>query len=236
MNTWLLLAAAAGLSLLVVLLLTTRRPRTIQMELDRPQKPVPARQTSAPPKPNLTGSLAQTPLRTLLLSLQTTRATGSLALTRDDQTCSLYFLFGHLFHATCGGVEGEQAVQAALSWPEGTYAFDSRTELPTAETVTRSIDQLLADGESVTPAKSSPRVPGSVDWPDLVNRMQAMADAALGDRSRKIKEILGATQPNRESLIQAIDRIGNMSVMFVDPARLTTLAGQLRRILDEATG
>jgi len=43
-------------------------------------------------------------------------------------------------------------------------------------------------------------------------------------------------QPDRDAYIEAIDRIANMSVMFVDPARLTTLAGQMRRMLDEATG
>jgi uncharacterized protein DUF4388 len=236
MNTWVLVAVAVGFGLIVVLLIGTRRPRNIQAELDRPAKPVAARPTSPPQQLNQSGSLEQTSLRTLLVTIQASRATGTLTLTHNDEVCSLYVLFGHLFHATCGGTEGERAVQAALSWPDGIYAFDPGAKLPTAETITRSIDQLLAGGESFPLTVSSPRLPESVDWAGLLNHMQQLTDAALGDRSRKIKEILGATQPSRESFIQAIDRIANTSIMFVDPARLTTLAGQMRRMLDDATG
>jgi|ERR1700681_2856151 len=236
MNTWALLAAAGGVVVIVALLVGMRRPRTIQAELDRPQKAVPERKT--PPSPDLlqSGSLAQNSLRTLLVTMQVRRATGALILTHNDQVCSLYLLFGHLFHAKCGDVEGEHAVQAAMSWLDGSYAFDPRTILPTTETVTRPTDQVLADAASFATPVTSPPAPESVDWPGLLNHMQQLADAALADRSRKIKEILAATQPSRASYIQAIDRIANTSIMFVDPARVETLAGQLRRILDEATG
>ena len=94
----------------------------------------------------------------------------------------------------------------------------------------------MAVADSFATAVSSPRSPESVDWSGLLNHMQQLADAALGNRSGKVKEMLGAAQPSRASFTQAIDRIANTSVMFVDPARLDTLAGQLRRILDEATG
>ena len=236
MNTWLLVAAAVGVCLLVVLVIGTRRPRSTQAELDRPPNPEPARKMGPPAQVNSSGSLAQTSLGTLLVTIQANRATGTLTLTHNAQVCSLYILFGHLFHATCGGTEGEQAVQAALSWSDGTYAFDPGARLPTAETVTRPLDQVLAGGASFPPPESRPRSPESVDWAGLRTKMQQLADAALGDRSRKVKEILDATQPGRESFIQAIDRIDNMAIMFVDPMRLNTLAGQMRRMLDEATG
>jgi predicted protein tyrosine phosphatase len=233
MNIWVLLAAAVGLLLIVVLLIGMRRPRTIQAELDRPQRPAPAKPA---PLENPAGSLAQTSLRTLLLTMQARRATGTLTVTSNDQTCSLHLLFGHLFHASCGEVEGEQAVQAALSWADGSYAFNPKARLPTAETIKRPTDQVLADAASIATPATPPPSPESVDWTALLNHMQQLADAALQNRSRKVNEILAATQPNRSSFIQAIDRIANTSIMFVDPARLDTLAGQLRRILDEATG
>ena len=236
MNTWVLVAAVIGLCLVVGLLIGTRRPRNIQAELDRSQKRVKASRTAAV-RANTSGSLAQTSLRTLLVTMQASRATGTLTLTHDDQTCSLHLLFGHLFHATCGGIEGEQAVQVALSWLDGTYVFDPRAHLPTAETITRPMDQVLAGGDSVPAVVMPPTLSsGSVDWPRLLSQMQQLADAALQNRSRKVNEILAAAQPSRASLIQAIDRIANTSIMFVDPARLETLAGQLRLLLDEATG
>lgn len=236
MNTWVLLAAAVALGVIVLLFLGTRRPRTIQAELDRPKRAVRARPAPAPPDLNQSGSIAQTPPRTLLLTMQARRATGTLTITRNDQTCSLYFLFGHLFHASCGEVEGEQAVQAALSWADGSYAFNPKARLPTAETIKRPTNQVLADAASIaTPVAPAPS-PESVDWTALLNHMQQLADAALQNRSRKVNEILAATQHNRSSFVQAIDRIANTSIMFVDPARLDTLAGQLRRVLDETTG
>jgi hypothetical protein len=233
MNIGVLLAAAVGLFLIVVLLIGMRRPRTVQAELDRPQRPAPAEPA---PLENPAGSLAQTSLRTLLLTMQARRATGTLTVTSNDQTCSLHLLFGHLFHASCGEVEGEQAVQAALSWADGSYAFNPKARLPTAETIKRPTDQVLADAASIATPVTPPPSSESVDWTALLNHMQQLADAALQNRSRKVNEILAATQPNRSSLIQAIDRIANTSIMFVDPARLDTLASQLRRILDEATG
>jgi predicted protein tyrosine phosphatase len=234
MNAWVLLAAAVGLFLIVVLLIGMRRPRTIQAELDRPQRPASAKQR--PALLESSGSLAQTSLRTLLLSMQARRATGTLTVTSNDQTCSLHLLFGHLFHASCGEVEGEQAVQTALSWADGSYAFDPKARLPTAETIERPTDQVLADSVGVATPVTSPPSPESVDWTALLSHMQQLADAALQDRSRKVNEILAATQPNRASFLETIDRIANTSIMFVDPARLNTLAGQLRRVLDEATG
>ena len=233
MNIWVLLAAAVGLFLIVVLLIGMRRPRTIQAELDRPQRPAPAK--AAPPE-NPAGSLAQTSLRTLLLTMQARRATGTLTVTSNGQTCSLHLLFGHLFHASCGEVEGEQAVQTALSWADGSYAFNPKARLPTAETIKRPTDLVLADAANIATPVTPPPAPESVDWTALLNHMQQLADAALQNRSRKVNEILAATQPNRSSFIQAIDRIANTSIMFVDPARLDALAGQLRRILDEAAG
>lgn len=226
MNAWVVVAAAVGLCLIAVLLIGTRRPRTIQAELDRHPKAVTSRQTGPPAQLDRSGALAETPIRSLLVTINTSRATGTLTLTRNDQLCSLCFLYGHLFHATCGGFEGEQAVQAALSWSDGTYAFDTRAKLPTVETVTRPTDLLLAAEESFPLPMSSPRSPESVDWAGLLKQMQQLADAALGDRSKKVNEILGAAQPGRESVIQAIDRIANMSLMFVDPARLESLAGR----------
>lgn len=236
MNTWALLAAAAGLGLIIVLLIGTRRPRNIQAELDRPQRPAPARQRRVPLELNLSGSLAQSSLRTLLLTMQARRATGTLTVTSNDQVCSLHLLFGHLFHASCGEVEGEQAVQEALSWADGNYAFDPKARLPTAETVTRPTDQVLAEAVGVATPVTPPPSPESLDWTGLLNHMQQLADAALQNRSKKVNEILAAAQPDRASFIQAIDRIANTSIMFVDPARLETLASQLRLILDETTG
>ena len=72
--------------------------------------------------------------------------------------------------------------------------------------------------------------------PICQRRLEQLADAALPERSKKVKELLQATPPSRDSYIQTIDRIANLPILFVDPARLTTLAGKMRRTLDQESG
>ncbi|MFY9614124.1 MAG: hypothetical protein WAT58_01880, partial [Candidatus Dormiibacterota bacterium] len=69
-----------------------------------------------------------------------------------------------------------------------------------------------------------------VDWPSLINEMAGRADAVLGTRSKKVKELLYATNHSREDVESTIDRISELSIMFVDPSKLTALADDMRRI------
>ena len=60
------------------------------------------------------GSLAETPLRSLMESAQGERSTGTLTIRNGNgQSTSLYFLFGHLFHAQGDGRSGDDAVVSA---------------------------------------------------------------------------------------------------------------------------
>jgi len=72
-----------------------------------------------------------------------------------------------------------------------------------------------------------------IDWPALMNQLNQMADNALANRSKKVKEMLGSTEHNIDSLDRTIDRISQTSIMFVDPARLTNLANEMRQLLEE---
>ncbi len=94
------------------------------------------------------GSLESTTLASLLRTMQQERATGTLALADEEHRCSLYFLFGHLFHAAGeDGQEGESAVLEALRWTQGTFTFDPRAKLPPEETINSSTGDLLAEWE-----------------------------------------------------------------------------------------
>ncbi|HEX6349802.1 MAG TPA: DUF4388 domain-containing protein [Candidatus Dormibacteraeota bacterium] len=90
------------------------------------------------------GSLQETDLRTLLESAQTERATGTLTVRNGNGgACTLYFLFGHLFHALGEGVDGDDAVVKALGWSSGEFDFDAKAKLPADETVRGSISELI---------------------------------------------------------------------------------------------
>jgi hypothetical protein len=91
------------------------------------------------------GSLDQTPLLALLQSMQAQRATGTLQVRNGGEAFSLFFLFGHLFHAFGNGSQGEDAVFAPLGWREGDFSFDPKSKLPTEETITAPTADILAE-------------------------------------------------------------------------------------------
>jgi Domain of unknown function (DUF4388) len=93
------------------------------------------------------GSLEESDLASLLQTVQSERATGTLSLEAGEEICSLFFLFGHLFHATGPDGDGEAVVLRALSWTGGNYRFDRRAKLPAKQTVTSSPAELIAAAE-----------------------------------------------------------------------------------------
>ncbi|HSS62684.1 MAG TPA: DUF4388 domain-containing protein [Candidatus Limnocylindrales bacterium] len=88
--------------------------------------------------------MAETPLRSLLESAQGERSTGTLNVRNGNgQSASLYFLFGHLFHAQSDGRSGDEVVVSALHWTKGDFEFDAKAKLPSDETVKAGIPELF---------------------------------------------------------------------------------------------
>ena len=83
------------------------------------------------------------PVRTVLESLVASRSTGTLTVVHGDETCSIYLLFGHVFHAVCGDLEGTDAFRHALGWDVAICRFDKQRALPTKETVREPTRSLL---------------------------------------------------------------------------------------------
>ncbi|TMC35347.1 MAG: DUF4388 domain-containing protein [Chloroflexi bacterium] len=111
------------------------------------------------------GTLAETPLRSLLESAQGERSTGTLTVRNGNgQSTSLYFLFGHLFHAQGDGKSGDDAVVSALHWTRGDFEFDAKAKLPADETVKAGIPDLVNTADAsprhapAAEAKPEPRV------------------------------------------------------------------------------
>jgi hypothetical protein len=93
-------------------------------------------------------------------------------------------------------------------------------------------------GQSYQPAPPPAPAPASsdepdIDWSALMSQLNQMADAALQNRSKKVKEMLASTEHNLDGLDRTIDRISQTSIMFVDPARLTNLANEMRQLVEE---
>src|SRR2546428_1364477 len=79
--------------------------------------------------------------------MQAQRATGTLQVRNGGEAFSLFFLFGHLFHAYGNGSQGEEAVFEPLAWRQGDYTFDPKSKLPTEETITAPTADILAEAK-----------------------------------------------------------------------------------------
>ncbi len=78
--------------------------------------------------------------------------------------------------------------------------------------------------------------PGGTDWETVIADLQAITDEDLGNRSRKVKDLLGASDRSAAGLESTIEQIPSISILFVDSSRLELLAQKLRARLHEYLG
>jgi hypothetical protein len=67
-----------------------------------------------------------------------------------------------------------------------------------------------------------------LDWEQVVQDLQTMADEALGNRARKVKDILAGAERSQAGVEGAIAQIPNISLLFVDSSRLEALAKDMQ--------
>jgi hypothetical protein len=199
------------------------------------------------------GSLAEIKLRSLLESAQGERSTGTLNVRNGNgQSASLYFLFGHLFHAQSDGKFGDEAVVNALHWTRGDFDFDAKAKLPSDETVKSGIPELVHAAESApapAPAEHHPEPPPEPREAQPEPRVERMEHA---EPERKVE----APQPRRGVKHRPQPKHGrepipvpagqilydSLKTSFVDfPRLLTTLeregyTGYVRLLTDDAAG
>jgi hypothetical protein len=140
--------------------------------------------------------LAQTNLASLLEAMQSERATGTLSLQQGPETCSLYFLFGHLFHATGDLGQGEEAVINALGWTDGAFTFDPRAKLPAEETIKAATTELLQEAErrrGSSHAESNGSAPAAAE--DQETKEEPVEVPAAVEASAATQAESGAAEP-----------------------------------------
>ncbi len=195
------------------------------------------------------GSLAETPLRTLLESAQGERSTGTLNVRNGNgQSASLYFLFGHLFHAQSDGKSGDEAVVNALHWTKGDFDFDAKAKLPADETVRAGIPELVHAAESAPrPAPAEARPEPRVERPEPRTEQKVHAEPERKvEAPQPRRGVKHRPQPKhgREPIPVPAGQIlyDSLKTSFVDfPRLLTTLeregyTGYVRLLTDDAAG
>jgi len=198
------------------------------------------------------GTLAENPLRSLLESAQGERSTGTLTVRNGNgQSTSLYFLFGHLFHAQGDGKSGDDAVVNALHWTKGDYEFDAKAKLPADETVKAGIPELVssavASGPSHAPAETHPEPEPEAERPQpRVERKEHAETERKVEAPQPRRGVKHRPQPKhgREPIPVPAGQIlyDSLKTSFVDfPRLLTTLeregyTGYVRLLTDDASG
>lgn len=93
----------------------------------------------------LTGNLAQLSLVDLLKMLMAGGQSGHLELASSIERGDMYLVKGEIVHAECGMRVGESAFALMATWSKGQFRFDSQPVQPAVRTITKPLDQLLAD-------------------------------------------------------------------------------------------
>jgi hypothetical protein len=200
------------------------------------------------------GSLAEIPLRSLLETAQGERSTGTLTVRNGNGgSASLYFLFGHLFHAQGDGKAGDDAVVSALNWTKGDFEFDAKAKLPADESVKAGISELVQAAESaprhqeVVEPKAEPQAETKAEKtearPERKDHAEPERKVEAPQPRRGVKH---RPQPKhgREPIPVPAGQIiyDSLKTSFVDfPRLITTLekegyTGYVRLLTDDASG
>lgn len=196
------------------------------------------------------GNIAETPLRSLLESAQGERSTGTLTVRNGNgQSTSLYFLFGHLFHAQGDGKSGDDAVVNALHWTKGEFEFDAKAKLPADETVKAGIPELVTTADTSAPrhapAEAHPEPQADRPEPRTERKEHAEPESKM-EAPQPRRGVKHRPQPKhgREPIPVPAGQIlyDSLKTSFVDfPRLLTTLeregyTGYVRLLTDDASG
>ena len=191
------------------------------------------------------GSLVETPLRSILEAAQGERSTGTLTIhDGNGQSASLYFLFGHLFHAQGNGRSGDDAVVTALHWTRGDFEFDAKAKLPADETVKAGIPELVQTAESAPQhAEPEPKAESHEVRSERAERVEPEKKVEAPQPRRGVKH---RPQPKhgREPIPVPAGQVlyDSLKTSFVDfPRLMTTLekedsTGYVRLLTDDAAG
>jgi hypothetical protein len=92
----------------------------------------------------LTGNLQHWPLTQALSMLCASRQTGVLELNDGPDRAEIGLLDGAIVDISEGPLSGEEALTSVALWTHGTFVFDN-SAMPSAHTISRSSDELLAE-------------------------------------------------------------------------------------------
>ncbi|MBO0705450.1 MAG: hypothetical protein J2P39_09025, partial [Candidatus Dormibacteraeota bacterium] len=127
--------------------------------------------------------------------------------------------------AAAGGVQRQQQSLPSVQTPQ------QQQPVPYAQPQQQQPAAITRAG-----ARPMGRTATQADWEGILADLQQYTDEALGNRSRKVKDLLTGSDRSQEGIEAAIDQIPQISILFVDAARLEQLSGELRQRLNSHLG
>lgn len=93
----------------------------------RPPRPAPPRTgaAAAAERRGFHGEISEVPVPEILQLLSNARRSGCLEIMRPDGSGRVFLADGEVVHASVPGLEGDEALLAALGWPDGEFLFVS---------------------------------------------------------------------------------------------------------------
>jgi hypothetical protein len=117
----------------------------------------------------------------------------------------------------------------AASAPPRPQVYATQQQAPAPQPVPMPAPAAVAPNNAGHPyAGGQQGAIGGGDVEQLMGELMQMTDEALGNRARKVKDVLAAAERSRPGLESAIDQIPGISILFVDASRLEALANDLR--------
>jgi hypothetical protein len=121
------------------------------------------------------------------------------------------------------------ASPSAATAPPRAPVYAPQPQAPAPQPVPVPMPAAVAPNNAGHPyAAPAQGAPGGGDVEQLVAELMQMTDEALGNRARKVKDVLSAAERSPAGLEGAIDQIPGISILFVDASRLESLSNDLR--------
>jgi len=117
-----------------------------KIELQRALRSSASAATESAGSGHMRGTLSQLSLVDLLQALELGGKTCRVVLSYQQQHCQVFVDKGAVVQAECGKQHGDEAVFAALAWPEGEFELDFTAKLSGKKNIERSTQSLLIDG------------------------------------------------------------------------------------------
>ena len=92
------------------------------------------------------GSIVDITMIDLLQTIEEELRSGTIHLSRDNQSAVIYFREGNILDAICGKLQGEEAIYRLMLWPDGTFVLRYHDQVRRIDRVEKDSGALLLEG------------------------------------------------------------------------------------------